>query len=170
MKDNVYVTFRYNNTSGGIQNIVFDDITKRVPILENPSEYEVGVTNFFMKTPSSGSNFPISGTFSSVVVMSNSIGVRQQFTNSVENDLEPILSVMQYGPTGGSLPAYTSGYIQFPDIFNSGGVHYRDIENSSPLYRLNISIKAKMRDGTYEYFEGFGASHASITLHFRKKR
>ena len=170
MKDNVYVTFRYNNTSGGTQDIIFDDITKRVPILENPSEYEVGVTNLFIKTPSAGSQFPASGSFSSVVVMSNSIGIREQFTNSVENDLEPIIAVLQYGPSGGTFPSYTTGYIQFPDIFNTGEVHYRDIENSSPLYRLNISIKAKMRDGTYEYFEAFGQSHASITLHFRRKR
>jgi len=171
MKDNnIYVTFRYNNTSGAIEDIVFDDITKRIAILENPSEYEVGLTNLFMKTPAAGSQNPQSADFSSVVVMSNSIGVREQFTNNVENNLEPIIAVLQYGPSGGSYPSYTGGYIQYPDIFNTGEVKYRDIINSSPLYRLNISIKAVMRNGEYKYFEGFGASHASITLHFRRKK
>ena len=169
MKDNIYVTFRYN-TSGGFQNMVFEDITKRIPILDNPSEYEVGVTNLFMKTPPAGSQVPASGDFSSVVVMSDSIGVREQFSNNVENNLEPIIAVLQYGPSGGSFPSYTVGYIQYPDIFNTGEVKYRDIENSSPLYRLNLSIKAAMKDGTFIYFEGNGTSHASVTLHFRKKK
>ena len=170
MKDNIYVTFRYNNTSGGTEDIVFDDITKRVPVLENPSEYEVGITNLFMKTPLAGSQVPTSGTFSSVVVMSNSIGVRQQFTNNVQNNLEPIIAVLQYGPSGSTYPSYTSGYIQYPDIFNSGEVRYRDIQNSSPLYRLNLSIKAAMRDGTFQNFAGDATSHASVTLHFRRKK
>ena len=169
MKDNIYVTFRYNNTTGGIEDIVFDDITKRVPVLENPSEYEVGLTNLFMKTPSAGSQSPTSGLFSSVVVMSNSIGVREQFSNNIENDLEPIISVLQYGPSGTTFSTYPVGYIQYPDLFN-GEVKYRDIQNSSPLYRLNISIKAAMRDGSYENFAGTGVSHASVTLHFRRKK
>lgn len=169
-EDNVYVTFTYNNTSGGFEDMIFDDVTKRIAILENPSEYEVGVTNLFMKTPTAGTQFPASGSFSSIMVMSNSIGVRQQFTNQVENDLEPVIAVLQYGPSGTTLPSYTVGYVQYPDIFNTGDVKYRDIQNSSPLYRLNISIKAKMRDGSYEFFSGNGSSHASVTLHFRKKR
>ena len=170
MKDNIYVTFRYNNTSGGIEDIVFDDITKRIAILDNPSEYEVGLTNLFMKTPSAGSQVPTSSTFSSVVVMSNSIGVRQQFTNNVENDLQPIIAVLQYGPAGTTLPTYPVGYIQYPDLFNTGESKYRDIQNSSPLYMLNLSIKAVMQDGTYVNFTGNGTSHASVTLHFRRKK
>ena len=169
MKDNIYVTFRYNNTSGGTEDIVFDDITKRVPVLENPSEYEVGITNLFMKTPLAGSQVPTSGTFSSVVVMSNSIGVRQQFSNNIENNLEPIIAVLEYGPSGTTFPTYPVGYIQFPGLFN-GEVKYRDIQNSSPLYRLNLSIKAVLRDGTYENFAGDTTSHASVTLHFRRKK
>jgi len=170
MKDNIYVTFRYNNTLGGLQDIVFDDITKRIAILENPSEYEVGLTNLFIKTPPAGSQSPSSGSFSSIAVMSNSIGVREQFTNNVENNLEPIIGLIQYGPSGSTFPSYTVGYIQFPGLFNTGEVKYRDIINSSPLYRLNLSIKAVLRNGSYQNFEGNGTSHASVTLHFRRKK
>lgn len=162
--NNVYVNFKYENTSGGAQDITFDDITKRVPILHDPSQYEVGVTNVYMKV--TGAN-PTSGQFTRVVVMSNSIGVSEEFSNNVQNDLQPIISDFQYIPSGtGS--TYPSGYIQFPSPSNSM-VHYRDINNSEPLYRLNLRVRAHMKDGTYEPIEAISSGSASITLHFRKK-
>ena len=164
--NNVYVNFRYENTTGGNEDVIFDDITKRVPILQDPSQYEVGVTNVYMKVAGSA---PISGQFLRVVVMSNSIGVSQEFSNNVENDLQPIISDFQYIPTGTGQATYPVGYIQFPGLNNST-VHYRDINNSEPLYRLNLSIKAHMEDGTYENIEANPAGNASVTLHFRKKK
>jgi len=166
-EDNVYVTFTYNNTSGGTENLVFDDVTKRVAILENPSEYEVGVTNAFMRISGTGGG-PTSGQFSRIVVTSNSIGVAQEFSNNVENNLEPIVASIQYGPTGAG-PTYPNGYVIFPGENNSQ-THYRDINNSNPLYRLNLSLKAALRDGSYEYLEANTNSFASVTLHFRRKR
>lgn len=166
-QDNIYVTFTYNNTSGGTQDLVFDDVTKRVPILHNPSEYEVGVTNAFMRISGTGGG-PTSGQFSRIVVTSNSIGVAEEFTNAVQNNLEPIVASIQYGPTG-SGATYPNGYVIFPGENNSQ-VNYRDVDNSNPLYRLNLSLKAAMRDGSYEYLEANTNSFASVTLHFRKKR
>lgn len=163
--NNVYVNFRYENTSGAPEDIIFDDITKRVPILHDPSQYEVGVTNVYMKVSPAT---PISGDFTRVVVMSNSIGVSEEFSNNVQNDLQPIISDFQYNPSGSTFPSYTAGYIQFPGVANSE-VHYRDLNNSEPLYRLNLSVKASMKDGTYEYFRSITGGSASVTLHFRKK-
>jgi len=163
--NNVYVNFTYENTSGTLQDVTFDDITKRVPILHDPSQYEVGVTNVYMKV--SGSD-PIPGDFTRVVVMSNSIGVSPEFSNQVENDLQFIISDFQYLVTGTAVPNYPTGYIQFPGVSNST-VHYRDIENSQPLYRLNLSVKAHMKDGTYKNIVANPPGSASVTLHFRKK-
>lgn len=162
--NNVYVSFRYENTSGIAEDIIFNEITKRVPIIHDPSQYEVAVTNLFARV--SGTS-PISGQFVRIVVMSNSIGVSEEFSNNVENDLQPILSEFQYVPTGTALPSYPSGYIQFPAINST--VHYRDINNSEPLYRLNLSVKAQLKDGTYVNIEAFSIGSASVTLHFRKK-
>lgn len=162
--NNVYVSFRYENTSGINEDIIFDDITKRVPILHDPSQYEVGVTNFFARV----SGVPISGQFLRVVVMSNSIGVSEEFSNNIQNDLQPIVADFQYVPTGTALPSYPVGYIQFPGGINST-VHYRDINSSEPLYRLNLSVKAQLKDGTYVNIEAFNSGSAYVTLHFRKK-
>jgi len=162
--NNVYVNFKYENTSGVAEDIIFNEITKRVPILHDPSQYEVGVTNFFARV----SGNPISGQFLRVVVMSNSIGVSEEFSNNIQNDLQPIVSDFQYIPSGTGLPSYPSGYLQFPGNVNST-VHYRDINNSEPLYRLNLSVKAQLKNGTYENIEAFSSGSASVTLHFRKK-
>lgn len=163
--NNVYVSFRYENTAGAPEDIIFDEITKRVPILQDPSQYEVGVTNFFAKV----TGVPASGQFLRVVVMSNSIGVSEEFSNNVQNDLQPIISDFQYIPSGSAYPSYPNGYLQFPGAANST-VHYRDINNSEPLYRLNLSVKAQLKDGTYENIEAFSTGSASVTLHFRKKK
>jgi len=167
MKDNVYVTFTYENSEGGSRDIVFDDITKRVPILTNPSDYEVGVTRAYLRVSSSG---PATGEFTRVVIMSNSIGVREEFSNNIQNDLQPIISSFQYGTVGSSTSSYPAGFLQFPGEYNSE-VHYVDIENSNPLYRLDISMKAHMKDDTYRYFTAISNINCgSITLHFRRKK
>lgn len=165
--DNIYINFRYENTSGVLEPIKYEDVTKRVPIMQDPSQYEVSVTNFFAKV-TGGS--PISGDFGRVVVMSNSIGVSQEFSNDVQNDLQPIISDFLYPPTAAAgIIAYPSGYLFFPNIYNSE-VHYRDVFNSEPLYRLNLSLKAHMKDGTYEDIITNPSGSCFITLHFRKKR
>jgi len=167
--DNVYINFRYENTSGVAEPIKFEDITKRVPVLNNPSQYEVAVTNFYGKVTGSS---PTPDEFGRVVVMSNSIGVSQEFSNDVQNDLQPVISDFLYPPitaTSGII-AYPSGYLFFPNIYNSE-VHYRDVFSSDPLYRLNLSVKAHMKDGTYEDIVADAADGSCfITLHFRKKR
>ena len=171
MKDNVYITFTYNNTSGVLENMIFDNITKRVPILDNPSDYEVGVTRAYLRVPSvfDGTLFPPSGQFSRVVIMSDSIGIAQEFSNNIQNDLQPIISSFQYGQTGISQVTYLGGYILFPGLYNGTKVKYTDIESSSPLYRLNLSVKAQLKDGSFVYFRSNEESCASVTLHFRKK-
>ena len=164
--NNVYVSFRYENTSGVAEDIIFDEITKRVPILHDPSQYEVAVTNFFARVNGTS---PSSGQFLRVVVLSNSIGVSEEFSNNVENDLQPIVGDFQYIPSGTALPSYPAGYIQFPGNVNSV-VHYRDINHSEPLYRLNLSVKGQLKDGTYQNILAFSTGSASVTLHFRKKK
>ena len=165
--DNVYINFRYENTAVVAEPIKFEDITKRVPVLNNPSQYEVAVTNFFAKVTGSS---PISAEFGRIVVMSNSIGVSQEFSNDVQNDLQPIISDFLYPPTSSAgIIAYPSGYLFYPNIYNSE-VHYRDVFNSEPLYRLNLSVKAHMKDGTYQDIAAHPDGSCFITLHFRKKR